>query len=294
MSFMSSLAANPAGGSGVYGQPGPSNPDDALGIVRQLKDREMEDFKNKAGFMSDLSIKQDRLRRLYGLDGSAPQGQGNADGSPNVVMGQDPNQMTGFQKGELGVRQQQIGQEQQKTAQAGKLGQESIDIKSQQEKLSQQKSDQINAQKTADMQRKVEDANQKIELAKQALDSKNTNAEAALEAHKNLAAAMEERHKLELAQKDRQFSKVSEQHDKQIKDMEQKIKDARNKTTTTEVNAEGNKKTTTTKSGDATNSVNVTGKDGKTYWISADKLDDWNAKLDDWNANHAGDANAAP
>jgi hypothetical protein len=274
--FMQSLGANPAGGSGMYGQPGQSNNDDALGIVRQLKDREMEDFKNKAGFMSDLSIKQDRLRRLYGLDGSS-QGQEQQSGQPNVVMGHDPSQMTGYQKGELGVRQQQLGQEQQAINQRGKLGQEALNIKGDQEKLNQQKSDQINAQKTADMQRKIEESNQKIELAKKALEDKTANAEAQLAAHKELAAAVEERHKLELAQKDHQFTTANETHQKAIKDMEDKLKQSQHSKTTTKISASGQEKTTETTRGSAADTIQVQDKDGNTFEIPADKKDEWDS-----------------
>src|ERR1700680_1543825 len=110
MTFMANLAANPSGS--VYGQPGPEN-QDALGIVNQLKDREMRDFQNKANFMSDLSLKQDRLKQLFnpetasGIPGSnAPSANGPASGggmqqNQNVQMGkteQDPSQLNAAQR----------------------------------------------------------------------------------------------------------------------------------------------------------------------------------------------------
>ncbi len=269
---MANLAANPSGSSSVFGQPGPSDDQDVLSIVNQLKDREMRDFQNKSEYMADLSLRQEaRMRKLF-----PPEVQGQQQ-TQNIVAGADPNAMTGYQKGELGIRQQELGQEKQKLTQQGKLGQEAIDVRTSQEKLNQQKSDQINTTKQADMQRKIEESNQKIELAQQALTNKTANAEAQLQSHKDLAAAVEERHKLELAQKDAQFKISSGQHEQTIKDLEEKIKQTGRSKVTTEINPDGTKRTTTTEKGSAADTITVTGRDGKSYEIPADKLDDWNA-----------------
>ena len=278
---MDNLAANPKGGSGIYGQPGPDNTD-VMGMVNQMKDREMMDFKNKANFMSDLSLKQDKMRALFnpdrlGLRDNLQPGQTMEGGPPNVQIAQDPNQMTGYQKGELGVRQQGLNLESQKIGQTGKLGQEAINVKNQQLELNQQKSNQIHEQKLADMQRKTNEADAKIQQAQAALESKNNNSEQTLQAHKDLAAAVEERHKLEIAQKDAQFQKKSEEHQQTIKSMEAKLKQGANTKTTTETNPDGTKRTVTTQKGDAADSVQVTGKDGKTYTIPKDKLNDMDA-----------------
>src|ERR1700676_2100732 len=100
---MANLAANPSGS--VYGQPAPDN-QDAMSLVNNLKDREMRDFQNKATFMSDLSLKQDRQRALFNPED--PTGQLGASATnkqpqQNTQMGkteQDPNQMSAFQKAE--------------------------------------------------------------------------------------------------------------------------------------------------------------------------------------------------
>ena len=277
---MSNLAANPSG-SGIYGQPNPMTDDNALGIVNQLKDREMKDFMAKANFMSDLSLKQDRMKRIYDVQDQLQQQAMPQSGQPNIVMGKDPNAMTGYEKGELGVRQQGLNLESQRLAQTGKLGQEALDVKSAQEKLNQQKSDQANAAKQADMERKINEANQKIELAQQALQQKTANAEAQLQAHKDLAAAMEERHKLELAQKDAQFQKISDQHQQTIDALQERLKQqGRTKTT---VEQGGETRTTTTERGSAIGApvknpdgtYTVTAPDGSKGIIPGDKLDDW-------------------
>lgn len=288
MTFMQSLASNPSG-SGIYGQPQQM---DALGIVNQLRDRDEQDFEKRAQFMSDLSMKQDRLRCIYDQQDQAKQEA--RQPLMNTVLGQDPNAMTGYQKGELGVRQQQFGLdkqklaqegglEQQKLAQQGKLGQQALDIRSAQEELNRQKSDQINAQKTADMQRKIDESNKKIELAQQALQQRTDNAEAQLQAHKDLSAAMEERHKLELEQKDAQFQVTSKQHQDTIDRLQSQLDQSKHTKTTIEINPDGTQRTTETSRGSAAETVRVVGKDGKTYEIPKDKLDDWNKNHQDQN-----------
>jgi hypothetical protein len=274
---MSSLAANP-GGSGVYGQPGQQ--DDTLGIVNQLKDRELRDFKDKSNFMSDLSFRQEaRMRALFDPSGhqGVPQGdqQGQSGQPMNTVMAKDPNAMTGYEKGELGIRQQGLGLEQQKTAQTGKMGEEKLGIQSAQEKLNQQKSDQANAAKQADLQRKVDESSQKFAAIQAELERKTKAGEDTLQAHKDLAAIVEERHAAERAMtqhkmdtQDEQFKKLRTEHDallKQSQNTKQVKKDA-----------QGNVITTETTKGSAAETVDVVGKDGKKYTIPADKVDDWN------------------
>src|SRR5579859_5946707 len=190
MTFMDSLAQNPninpgVSNSGVYGMPGQTSDSDVLSLVNQLKDREMRDFKDKANFMSDLSLNQEqRMRNLWdpnktNLANRTTVQAGEAPGQPNpesLAMNPMPG-MTTKDKLDYGLKQQEL-------VQKGKFGQEALDVKSQQEKLNQQKSDQINAQKQADMQRKIEESNQKIELAQQKLQQAGDNAQAQLAAHK--------------------------------------------------------------------------------------------------------------
>jgi hypothetical protein len=242
---MNSLSSNPSG-SGIYGQPKQETDDDVLELVNQLRDREMRDFKDKSNFMSDLSLKQDRIRRIFDAE---QQSQNQQQPQMNNVVAKDPNQMTGYEKGQLGIRQQEANIDSQRLSQQGKLGQRALDIKSQQADLAQQKSDQINANKQADMERKINEANQKIQLAQQALEQKTDNAEARLQTNRDLAAAMEERHKLELAQKDHQFQITSEEHKKAMDIAQQKIDQSGESETTTEINADGTKKTVKTTRG---------------------------------------------
>ncbi|MBI3334362.1 hypothetical protein HYZ97_02655 [Candidatus Pacearchaeota archaeon] len=296
--FMENLAADPSG-SGIYqsGQPA------VLSLVNRLKDREMMDFKDKANFMSNLSIQQERARRLfdpqrqfeheYNLAPQRPQGpegpligqEGQQQQATRFAGSvRDPNVMTAFERGqlgirqsELGVRQRRAGLEEQRIAQTGKLGEERLRIQSAQERLNQQKSDQINANKQADLERKINESNQKLELAQADLDRKTKAGEDTLQAHKAYQAAIEARHKLELDQKEHQFNVTSEQHDRQIKALETRIRQAGRTTTKTKISPEGTEKVTETRRGAAADTVQVTGKDGQTYEIPADKVDDWNA-----------------
>ena len=249
---MQSLSNNPGGS--IAGQPG--TPPDPLDLVNKIKNREKQDFQDKANFMSDLSIKQDRLRKIYGLDGSQQQQQqpqqqqdpGGANALHNAMNRMDPSQAPGAaQKAELGIRQQQANTESQRVNQQGQMGQQAQDTRTKQEQLNQQKSDQIHQQKQAELQAKIDEAGGKLTQAQAALSAKNTNVEQQLQAHKDLAAAMEERHKLELAQKDHQFQQLSDQHQQVIDNLE-KSKNAP-KTTTTTANPDGTQKTVNVQSG---------------------------------------------
>lgn len=288
---MDSLASNPSGGSGIYN--GGSKPDynGALSIVNQLKDREMKDFRDKANFMSDLTLKQDRLSKLFDPSWQREQiqeaqqmqqgGQNSTQGM-NTVMAADPNTMTGYQKGELGIRQQEANIDSQRLTQTGKLGQQALDIKGEQQDLNQQKSDQINAQKQSDMERKINDSTQKLELAQKALEARTKAGEDTLQAHKDLAAAVEERHNLErentkreLDQKDAAFEELKKQH--------QALIDQNANSTSTTTDSTGASRTTKTQKGSAQadplrqadGSYNVVGPNGQKLNIPANKLDDW-------------------
>jgi len=292
---MNSLAAN-SGGS-ISGQPGP--PQDPMNLVNKLKDREKQDFMEKANFMSDLSLKQDRLRKLYGLDGSqqqqAPQNQ-SASSQQQMLSGMDPNapKPGAIQQQELGIRQQQANTESQRVNQQGQLGQQAQDVKTKQEQLNQQKSDQIHTQKQQELEAKINESNGKLTQAQAALAAKNTTAEQQLQAHKDLAAAVEERHKLELAQKDSQFQQLKDQHQQVIDNLESQRKAGQNKTQTQSKDPVTGAITTNTRSGSAAQNVIKQNPDGTLhvsggpttgegshpngeYDIPANKLGHWNS-----------------
>lgn len=274
---------NNPGGSGIYGQPGNQDSSgEALDLLNKVKDREMRDFKDKSQFMSDMSIKQDRMRRHFDpMLGQAPPSENNQMNAQNpqgmnVVLGRDPNAMTGYEKGQLGIRQQGVNLNRDRLASSNRLGEEKLGVEKDKQQLAEEKNTNIRDTKMADIERKTNEANSKLELAQKALEAKTKAGEDTLQAHKDLAAAVEERHKLEMQQKDTQFNETKKMHEAQIKKMEEDAKRAENTETTTEVDASGNKKTVTTKKGDSAGTIQVTGKDGKPYMIPKDKLDDWN------------------
>jgi len=215
---------------------------------------------------------------------SGQQGQNAPSQGMNTVMAHDPSQMTAFQKGELGVRQQGMNLESQRLAQSGRMGEERLGIQRSQEKLNEEKNKGIHEQKLADMQRKMEDSTKKFELAQAELDRKTKAGEDTIQAHKDLAAAVEERHKHELAQKDLVFEESKRVHDAAIKKMEEDSKNRSESETTTEVNPEGTKRTTTTKRGSASETIIVDGP--KTKSNPSGKYPIPKNKLDDWNKNH--------
>jgi hypothetical protein len=294
MSFVSNLAANPAGG--IAGQPAPQ---DTLGIINNLKDREMRDFQNKAQFMSDLSIKQDRLRKIYGLDGGPAQQKDFGSPIPGGVnsqqatqqqpiqqsqrQGQDPNAMTGYEKGELDIKQKGLGLEQAKLTQQGQLGDQALGIKQQAADLAQGKSDQINKVKTDE----VEVAKGKLALATKALEDKTLSTEKLVEAHKVAAKAAEDYHnKVQQQQRDEFDAKQAQQQQEfsaTLNMHKQGIKNAQNTKTTVTNSPDGSSRTTTKQTGDASKTVKLMGKDKKYYDIPADKVDEWNQ-------NHAPDS----
>jgi len=277
---MDRLASNPSGSSGgIFGMPAPGNDSDTLSIVNRLKDREFEDYKNKARFDDERSLRQEsRMRQLFDPNkntNSQPQVNNQAGIIPNILT---PDQQV-YQQQQL--EQPKLDMESKKLDSQNRFGQQGLAIKDAQEKLNQTKNTQINEDRDADRERKVNEANQKIALAQKALTDQNTNSAAQLQAHKDMAAAIEERHKLELenqkfdfntklTEQKRQFDETSGLH-------KQQIADAENSQTTTEVNPDQTKKTVTTKKGDAAAMIQVLGKDNKTYTIPKDKMDDKDA-----------------
>lgn len=289
--FMDSLGANPQGS--ISGQPGQTN-QDVLGIVNNIKDRDMRDYQNKASFMSNLSIQQDRLRKLYGLDGSEGGQQG-----MNVMPPTDPNAMTGYQKADIGVKQQGADLDKQKLQQQNTMGEQALGIRSQQEQLNQQKSDQIRDQKQNELAAKIKDSEAKINEANAKLQQAGDDAKAKLDAHTAMAAAVEERHKLEMDQMQGRFDVTSKQHQETIDNLTEQLKQKGKTTTNTTIQGDPNAptgRTTTTLRGSAADTVNVTGRDGKTYSIPADKVNDkdsdgtphWTQQSDDSSGNQPG------
>jgi hypothetical protein len=281
---MQSLADNPAGSGGVYNSQKPPDQGNELAIVNQLKDRELRDFKDKAGFMADLSLKQERLRNMYdptALHQPGEQQQGSMQ--PQVSQIKDPNAMSGYEKGELGVKQQGMNLEQQKLDQNKQLGQEAADTKSAQEKLNQQKSDQIHAQKIAELQQKTDQATAKMKEEHDKLVANTADHTQHIEFIKAKAAAdaaiAEQKHH----EVDAKQAEEKRKNDATIAGLQERLRQSGSKSTTTTLSDDGKSKNVTTTTGSSSGkTVQVKGprtKDNPTgkYEIPGDKVDDWNA-----------------
>ena len=285
---MDSLASNPAGSSaGIYGAVNPNQQMDdyathALSFVNRMKDREMQDFKDKAMFMADLSLKQDRLRKLYDPNvQDTNQDPSNTKGM-NTVMARDPNEMTGYEKGELGIRQQQLGQESQRIAQQGKLGQEALDVRNAQEKLNEQKNQQIFETKMKDMERKTQEAEQKAELARQRLEQQGQTIENLKAYHDAQMAANQAKFDAQTALQQGRFEELQRSHKALEVDRARRTDQAGRTSVDVKVNPEGTERTTTTTRGsqsfptrNSDGTYHVIGPNGQEGDIPGDKLDDW-------------------
>ena len=256
MTFMSSLAANPSGSGSVFGMPGPQRGGDELQFVNNIKDREMNDYKNKANFMADLSIKQDRLRKLYGLDGGAggqmqqPQGNQSPEQQQQMLNAQDPSkQINPMQQAQLGLQQRGQDLESQRITQQGKMGQEAIDIKQQQADLNQQKSDQINALKTQEAENRRNEAEARLKLQGDTIENLKAYREAMDAWHKTQMEDKDRQHQKDKDQMQANIDALHAQMDRRLDQGDTRLDQAGNKEVTTNVNPEGTKRTVTTKSG---------------------------------------------
>ena len=88
--------------------------------------------------------------------------------------------------------------------------------KSRELEISKEKSDRIYETKLADLERKANEAQNKLELAEKTLSSRNTNAESDRELRKAQLDAMNARHQLDLAQKQRQLEETKSLHEKKM------------------------------------------------------------------------------
>jgi hypothetical protein len=297
MTFMGSLMNNPSGS--IASQPG--TPPDPLDLVNKIKDREANDFKNKANFMAELSLKQDRQRRLYGLDSppsnqqQAPQ-QDQAGALDTAMNRMDPAIAPGaMQKAQLGIQQQQANTAADRVKQQGQLGQQAQDVKTKQEQLNQQKSDQIRDQKQNELQAKIDEAGGKLTQAQAALQAKTQAGQDAIAEHEKLAGAVEARHKAEMDLMQHKFDTLKDQH-QQVIDNAKAAKNAP-KVTTTSVNPEGTSRTTSTRQGSSATNVIKTNSDNTLHVSGGPKTKDNPSgeydippdKLDHWNSLYSGD-----
>jgi hypothetical protein len=263
--------------------PQQTNPNDVMSFVNQLRDRDMMDYKNKANFMADLQLRQEqRMRQLY----DPSKENVNTALAPGAMAGTVPSAFPiGDQAAGAPMSQKDKAELELKKTQ----GQEALDIKSKQEALNQQKSDQINALKTADLEQKVNTSAQHIAYLNQQLTDRTKTADEQMQLHRDLAAAVEERHKLEIARMQHNFDIASQQHNRALDQADERIKASQNVQTTTTIDPTGQTKTTRTLRGPAAEGFQstrpqqqpdgswlVTDHNGDKHIIPSDKIDDWN------------------
>lgn len=267
MGFLDSLAANPRG-SGVYGAVAPDSGLDVnsmIGIVNRLRDRSMADYKEKANFDNDMSQRQGNLRQTFG--NPAANANPNAPGMDVVFKDNAPPPISPFQNAGLAIDKAKLGIEGQKLAQNSKFGEERLGIAKDKQELDETKNKQIYETKTADLQRKHDEAASRLKLAEDALSQKGNTAEATAKYHQAQIDALNARHDLDLHGRDAALEEQKRLHDAQIASMQNKSELAgKPDVTTTEVNAAGDKKTVTKGKGGR---VSVMGPNGKSGTIDA-------------------------
>lgn len=165
-----------------------STMDELMPAFHQIRNRNMADFQEQSNFASDLSLKQDFLRSRMNPAGNQPQ---NVVYQPNAAEAAPP--VTPFQKAGLDL-------ESRKLAQSGRIGDEKLALDKQGFGLDQLKNEQIFNTKSADMQRKVDDANAKLELARERLMSDQASASSLLMFKNAQADALAQREALKAEQ----------------------------------------------------------------------------------------------
>ncbi len=232
-----------------------------LPLVSRLRGEKLQQREQEAQFNSDLSI-----RHAAGLQRMQEGMQ--SDKQPNVVFQDNHPDVTPAQTAELG--QKAKGTELQTTELKNKIGNEKFNqnLETQKFNLENKKNDQIFATKQADMQRKMDEANSKLEQAERKMQGQQGNMDAMAQYHKAQIDALTAKHDMDTFMKDRAFDEQKRQHDNQMGVMQRKLDQAGHKTVETDVNPEGTKRTTTTTSGSR---VNVKGPNGEEGTVSAEE-----------------------
>lgn len=269
-------ARNTSTGPGISGGGISSAPDDRpqslegvintmMPFIHQLRNRNLEDYKAKALFDNNLSMQQGGIRRMD------PNGMN--QGGMDVVLGQNQNEITPFQRAGLGIDQQRLGLEKEKLRQ--NTGDERLALDQQKFGLEQQKNAQIYDTKIKDMERKAEEATKKLELATQIAETRKGDAASQLALHQAQLDATNARHALDLAQKDKALEETKNQHNIANENVKKQL-EANGMTIEEIQNSDGTSGIKIVRKGEAAKGANVTltGPDGNDYQVPADKVSD--------------------
>lgn len=248
MGFWDSLNRNPSG-SGIYdsgGGGGGFTAEDLFANDAELRRRDMNDFRQKNQFMADLSNRQPNARNVFNPEGGMKQ----ATAGMNTYLKEDPDRITPFQQAGLNLKKEDLGIDRAKLAQSGKLGEEKLALSEKGHELDVKKNQQIFDTKHADMQRKSDEANSKLDLAERQLQSRQGDAMALAARHKAELDARTAQHELDNYRKDQALADTQKKHEAEIAAMNERLRQSRGSKTKTSLNAEGTEKTVETTKGD--------------------------------------------
>jgi len=253
MGFFDSLAANPSG-SGIYGLGGQEKPDygSAMSMNMELRRRDMNDFMKKANFMSDLSMKQNRLQSIYGTNpmASGASSSNVSGGQPmNTFFREDPDRITPLQRETMNLKREDLGIDRSRIAQTSRLGSEKLALDKEGHALDVKKNQQIFDTKQANMERKFDEANKRLALAQDQLNQRANDSNARIELQRAQQEATTARHALDISRKDTQLEETRRMHQAQIDDILARRDQSSNVVQESEANPEGTKKVVTTKKG---------------------------------------------
>lgn len=275
MPFMDNLKkqsfTSPAGALGVRGV-GPSP--GGLNQIRQFLDhqrvKDQEDFKSRASFTNDLSLRNQRMLDM------------NAAKQPMNTVFDDGDDLTAFQKANLGLEREKLNLNKDESALDRKLKEDTLGINRDKLaldkdalELDKKKNDQIYETKIKDLERKANEAAQKADLAERNLQQRTNSAEA-LNAHREAQiAAATARHELEIAQRDRTLAENTRMNDARIQQIRDAAEAAGLVISEETLNEDGTKKTTITRRGDkaadSTGRVKVLNAEGKSGTVSVEE-----------------------
>lgn len=256
--FSGALTGSP-GGSGVYDFGGGKSFDseEALSNDAELRRRDVNDFKQKNQFMSDLTNRppNTRMQSAFNPNGFAEQPQ-NTPGAMNTsgmhtVMKEDPDRITPFQAAGLNIKREDLANDRAKITQTGKLGEEKLGLAEKGHELDVKKNQNIYDTKHADMQRKIDEANTKLDLAERQFQSKQGDAEALSKYHQAQMDATKAQHDLDNSRKDQQLEELKAQHKTQSDALRERLRQSGKSTTKTSLNATGTEKNVETTKGDS-------------------------------------------
>lgn len=241
MGFFDEIINSP-NNSGIYGS-GRSRTMDLGGVLSadsELRRRDMNDFKNKNQFMSDLSLRQNRLGNVFNT-------QTEQQKPMNVVFKDDS--ITPFQKAQLDIKKDDNTIDRAKLAQTSKLGEEKLDLAKAGHELDVKKNQNIYDTKHAEMQRKVDESNNRLGLAYDQLQNKQNDANSQINYHKAQMDALKAQHELDNHRRDSAAEETKRMHDAQIQALQDRIDQTGNTETTTELDESGKKRTVKVKKG---------------------------------------------